>query len=152
MDPAVLFFRYPAEILTWVDSGSEECRFAKDACEGSLLTMQQAKAELDVELWNRVSTGIALLHKRTIDLDLCDRALAETTILRGAIERVEQTLFAVCAARCGKGGHLPPTYEVSQGKHASSDAIARVYVDAVRNRFYGEGLRQLSRFILAPVA
>jgi hypothetical protein len=87
-----------------------------------------------------------------VDLDLCDRALAETTILRGAIGRVEQTLLALCASRYRKGGHLPPEYEVSQGKHASSDVVARHYIDAVRNRFYSEGLRQVAPVLLAAAA
>jgi hypothetical protein len=152
LDPAVLFFRYPVEILRWAETDSRDCLFAKDAFEGSLLTSQQAKTELDVELWPRVSTGIALIQKSAVDLDLCDRALAETTILRGAIARVEQTLLAICASRYGEGGLLPPEYEVSQGKHASTGIVARYYVDAVRNRFYAEGLRQLAPVLLAPVA
>ncbi len=77
---------------------------------------------------------------------------AKTSILKGVMWRVEQTLFALCASRYGidgKGGLLPKTYEVSLGKHASPDCVARHYVGAVRDRFHGEGLKRLHKTLLA---
>ena len=68
--------------------------------------------------------------------------------MRGPIWRVEQTLFALCASRGGKGGLLPKNYEVSLRRRASPDAIARHYVGAVRDRFYGEGLKRLHEELL----
>ena len=96
-----------------------------------------------------MNSGLGLIHKAAIDLDLCDRALAQTTMLRGHIWRVEQTLFALCASNHGKGGLLPDRYEVSLGKHAREDVVSRHYVGAVRNRFYGEGLKRLAPVLLA---
>jgi hypothetical protein len=83
-----------------------------------------------------------------VDFDFCDQALATTSILRGQIWRVEQTLFALCASRHGKGGLLPETYEVSLKRRGSPDAIARHYVGAVRDRFYAEGLKRLREQLL----
>ena len=62
--------------------------------------------------------------------------------------RVEQTLFALCSFRHGKGGFLPKTYEVSLNKHSAENCVARHYVGAVRDRFYGEGLSRLREVLL----
>jgi hypothetical protein len=148
LDSDLLFFGYPREILDWTDKNNEESWFNEDAAEGSLVSAQEAKEELDVTLWPRVNSGLCLLHKPTIDFEFCDRALAETAILRGPISRVEQTLFALCASRKNHGGLLPTRYEVSLAKHSACDAVARHYVSAVRDRFYGEGLERLGQVLL----
>jgi hypothetical protein len=143
IDSDVLFFAPPREIREWADGTKKECWFNEDAIEGSLISAAEARGELGVKLWSRVNTGLCLLWKPAIDLDFCDRALAETSILRGHLWRVEQTLLALCASRHGQGGLLPKRYEVSLGRHAAADAISRHYVGAVRDRFYGEGLKRL---------
>ena len=143
-DSDLLFFNYPREILEWVKSGADECWFNEDVKEGALVTAAEARSELGIKIWSRVNTGLCLLTKSAIDLDLCDRALAQTSILRGHVWRIEQTLLMLCAARHGKGGLLPRTYEVSLGKFAREDAISRHYVGAVRDRFYAEGVKRLN--------
>jgi len=55
----------------------------------------------------------------------------------------------LCAARHGKGGLLPRTYEVSLGKNSAEDAISRHYVGAVRDRFYAEGVKRLSAVLFS---
>ncbi len=148
-DSDLLFFSHPREILEWAQSEADECWFNEDAQEGALLTAAEARAELGVKIWPRVNSGLCLLVKKAIDLDLCDRALAQTSIPGGHVWRIEQTLLMLCAARHGKGGLLPRTYEVSLGKHAAPDAVARHYVGSVRDQFYAEGLKRL-RPILLP--
>ncbi len=144
LDSDVLFFRRPQEIINWAKGPlAKDCWFNEDAHEASLITASEAREELNVKLWNRVNSGLGLLYRPAIDFDFCDRALAVTSILRGHIWRVEQTLFALCASRQGKGGLLPKTYEVSLKKHASKDVVARHYVGAVRDRFFAEGLKRL---------
>ena len=142
-DSDLLFFNHPREILDWVASGADECWFNEDVQEGSLITAGEAKLELGVKIWPRVNSGLCLLTKSAIDLDLCDRALAQTSIPRGHVWRIEQTLLMLCAARHGKGGLLPRKYEVSLGKNAAPDAVSRHYVGAVRDRFFAEGLARL---------
>jgi hypothetical protein len=149
LDSDLLFFSYPREILAWVRSGADECWFNEDTQEGALITAAEAKTELGVKIWPRVNSGLCLLVKKAIDLDLCDRALAQTSIPRGHVWRIEQTLLMLCAARHGAGGLLPRAYEVSLGKKAAPDAITRHYVGAVRDQFYAEGLKRL-RPILLP--
>jgi len=143
-DSDLLFFSYPREIVDWAAGTEDECWFNEDAQESSLITAAEARTELGVRIWPRVNTGLCLLTKSVIDLDLCDRALAQTSIPRGHPGRIEQTLLMLCAARHGKGGLLPHKYEVSLGKTAAPDAISRHYVGAVRDRFYAEGLARLS--------
>ena len=150
LDSDVLFFRRPQEIVDWAQAlPAKDCWFMEDAQESSLITAGEAREELDVKLWSRVDTGLGLVHRAAVDLDFCDRALALTSILRGHIWRVEQTLYALCASRNGRGGLLPKTYEVSLKRHAATDAIARHYGGASRDRFYGEGLKRLCGELLA---
>ena len=147
-DSDLLFFRRPNEILDWVASASEECWFNEDLQEGSLINAREAASELQVELWPRVNSGLCLLQKSALDLDLCDRALAETSILRGPVEKIEQTLLALCASRHGRGGLLPPAYEVSTSRGAKPEAISRHYTRALRDRFYGDGLKRIRAELL----
>jgi len=147
-DSDLLFFNYPAEILDWVTRGADECWFNEDVKEGSLLTAAEARSELGIKIWSRVNSGLCLLPKSAINLDLCDQALAQTSILSGHVWRIEQTLLMLCAAKHGKGGLLPHTYEVSLGKRSAEDAISRHYVGAVRDRFYAEGLKRLHAILL----
>jgi len=148
LDSDVLFFTHPREIMDWVQTGATDTWFNEDVAEGSLLSKKEAMDELGVKLWDRVNTGLCLVQKAAIDIDLCDRALAQTSIMRGHIWRVEQTLYTVCASMAGKGGLLPKKYEVSLGKEASPGVTARHYVGAVRDRFFGEGLARLKDVLL----
>lgn len=150
-DSDVLFFSYPREIMDWMATGRDECWFNQDAQEGALITAAEAKAELGVKIWPRVNSGLCLLTKAAMDLDLCDQALAQTSILSGHVWRIEQTLLMLCAARYGKGGLLPREYEVSLGKEAASAVVARHYVGAVRDRFFGEGLARLAPILFPKV-
>ena len=152
LDSDVLFFHHPQEILEWAAEKPETCWFNEDVQEGALITAAEARAELGVKLWPRVNSGLGLIYKPVVDLDFIDRVLAETSILRGHIWRVEQTLFALCASRHGQGGLLPKRYEVSLGKSATEDAICRHYVGAVRDRFFAEGLERLRHHVLAVEA
>jgi hypothetical protein len=150
LDSDVLFFSHPREIIDWANGrNTRECWFNEDAQESSIITAAEAREELDVRLWGRVNSGLGLLQRGVIDLDFCDRALALTSILRGRPEQIEQTLFALCASRQGKGGLLPKTYEVSLKRRATPDIIARHYTGPVRDRFYGEGLKRLAGELLA---
>ncbi len=147
-DSDLLFFNHPREILDWVSTQADECWFNEDVQEGSLITAAEARAELGIKIWPRVNSGLCLLPKAALDFDMCDRALAQTSILSGHVWRVEQTLLMLCAGRYKKGGLLPRTYEVSLGKFAAENAISRHYVGAVRDRFYAEGLKRLSSVLL----
>jgi hypothetical protein len=148
-DPSLLFFNHPREILQWVGETPDECWFHKDVRESSLLTAADARDELEIKIWGRVNSHLALIYKPAIDLDLCDRALAQTSLLRGNAGLVEQTLTMLCAARHGKGGLLPERYAVSETSIESEDAVSRYYLGLKRERCYAEGLK-LVRDLLLP--
>jgi len=142
-DSDLLFFGYPRELLDLARGDADEMWFAEDMQENALLTAAEARAELGIRIMPRVESGLCLLTKSIIDFDLCDQALAQTSILSGDHSRIEQTLLMLCAARHGKGGLLPRTYEVSHDKSAAPDVVARHYIGPVRHQFYTEGLNRL---------
>lgn len=147
-DSDVLFFEEPREIRAWTDAGLENCWFTEDAVESSLITVAEARDELGVKLWRRVDTGICLLWKAAIDLDFCDRALAQTSILKGTPDRIASTLLTLCASQLGAGGLLPKSYEVSMEGSVAADAVARHYIGAVRDRFCTEGVNRIREKVL----
>ncbi len=140
IDSDVLFFRRPNTLLNWVDSGKKECWFNEDVQEASLLSPDEAKEVFNIKLWPKVNSGLCCITTEAIDLDFCDHAMRKSKIANGRLWRIEQTLHALCVSRYNKGGILPHYYEVSLGKSASDDCIARHYVGAVRDRFFAEGL------------
>ena len=148
LDPGVLFFQEPREIRAWADVRAERCWFDEDAVESSIITVAEARDELGVKLWRRVAAGICLLWKPAVDLDFCDRTLAQTSILQGSPERIANTLLALCASQHGEGGLLPKSYEVSPDRHAAKDAIARHYSGAERDRFFSDGLDRIRESVL----
>lgn len=147
LDSDVLFFQRPDELLRWAENRPAESWFNEDAREGALIDPAEASEKLDCILWPRVNSGLVALHRPCIDLDFCEKALRETSLLKGHIWRVEQTLFALCASRAASGGLLPWTYEVSLDKNKKTDTVARHYVGAVRKHFYREGLPTVAKLL-----
>ncbi len=148
LDSDVLFFRKPDAILNWCGQSSKECWFNQDVKESLPISREEALEKLGIDVWPRVNSGLCLLDRSAIDLDLCERALRETSLLQGHVWLVEQSLFAICASAHGLGGLLPPEYEVSLDWKGRPDAVARHYVGAVRQRFYGEGIARVRRDLL----
>lgn len=143
LDSDVLFFKKPREILGWTAAENGECWFNEGSTEEALVSASEAREEFGIRLWQRVNTGICLLEKSAIDFDFCDRALAETSLLRGQVHRIEPTLFSLCASRHGRGGLLPKSYEVSLDRAAADTAISRHYAGAMRERFFADGLSRV---------
>jgi hypothetical protein len=143
LDSDVLFFRKPEAILRWCEGNTKECWFNEDVKESLPIAREEAREKLGIDVWPRVNSGLCLMERTAIDLDLCERALLETSLLKGHIWLVEQSLFAICASARGLGGLLPPEYEVSLGWKARPEAVARHYVGAVRQRFYGDGIARV---------
>ena len=151
LDSDVLFFRRPDRVLAWVDDGKEECYFNEDVGEASVVAADQALECFNIRLWPRVNSGLCLVYRQAIEPGFCEQCMARTGMLQGVLWRVEQTLFALCASRHGRGGVLPREYEVSLGRFARPGVVARHYVGAVRDRFYGEGMARLKHELLAAV-
>lgn len=147
LDPDVLFFARPHEILNWAaDSLDDSCWFNQDFQEPSPIPPPQAQRELSVKLWPKVNTGLSLLTRSAVnDLDAMEDWLGHPALQDPSNQwRVEQTLLALAASKAGRGGLLPLTYEVSPSKHRKGESIARHYVGCVRPRFHSEGVFSLS--------
>jgi hypothetical protein len=148
IDPDVLFFRPPGEILNWAeDSKMRGCWFNRDFQEPSPISPAQAVAELGVPLWPSVNTGLCLLERQTVrNLDAMEEWLGHPALQNPKMQwRVEQTLLALCASQDGVGGLLPDEYEVSPHKNRKPDGISRHYIGCVRDRFYSEGILKLHK-------
>jgi hypothetical protein len=148
LDSDLLFFQRPEEILSWVDSEDGSSWFNRDVKESSGLNAEEIFSRYHFRLWPRVNSGLCLLQTEAFDLPSMNRWLTETTLLQGNLWIVEQALFALASSRAGKGGLLPPQYEVSLGRWAASDCVMRHYVGAVRQRFFGEGMARLAPLLL----
>jgi hypothetical protein len=152
LDADLVFFARPTEMLDWVDGATAGCWFNQDVREASLVGAEEARQAFGIDLWPQVNSGLCLLDREALDITFCEQALQRTTILEGRVWRIEQTLFALCAARYGHGGLLPSTYEVSLGKWRRPDTVCRHYVGAVRERFFAEGVPELRRWLRAGSA
>ncbi len=149
-DSDVLFFRKPAEILAWVESEKSETWFNADFQDSCNITAAQAHEKWGIKLWPLVNAGLALVDLSMVDLAFCEACLREGTIrTQGWTWCIEQTLYALCASRAGRGGLLPPSYEVSFNPQAAPDIAARHYVGYVRTQFLSEGIERLYRSVLA---
>ena len=150
IDPDVLFFQPPQEILDWVDHPADgSCWFNQDFQEPSPISQEQALNDLGINLWPMVNSGLSLLTRQSVcDLKGMEFYLNHPSLQDPKIQwRVEQTLLALCASRDNKGGLLPLTYEVSPNKHRRPGCVARHYVGCVRGRFLSEGLIKLKNKI-----
>ena len=134
--------------MRWCAEGAGQCWFNRDVTEAMPITRAEVREKLGIDTWHCVNSGLCLIECATIDLDLCERALLETSLLNGHIWLVEQSLFAICASARGLGGLLPPEYEVSLAWKARPEAVARHYVGAVRQRFYGDGIARVKGDLL----
>jgi hypothetical protein len=149
-DPDVLFFNYPHTLVDWAERGGDATWFAEAEEEHSLVSAAEARDELGVNIWPHADTGIGLIHSSAFDLDFFDTVLAQTSILRGSLENASATLAMLGAARVGRGGLLPRTYEVSLARAAAPNAISRHYLGGARERFFDDGLKRVTPHLFAP--
>jgi hypothetical protein len=148
IDPDVLFFKCPQEIIDWADHPSDEsCWFNQDFQEPSPISQEQALNDLGINLWPMVNSGLSLLTRQSVcDLKGMEFYLNHPSLQDPKIQwRVEQTLLALCASKANKGGLLTTNYEVSPNKHMQSGCVARHYVGCVRERFLSEGVININK-------
>jgi hypothetical protein len=148
LDSDILFFRKPEAILRWCSDGAGQCWFSRNMRGGTLISRSEVREKLGIDMWHRVNIALCLIDRATIDFDLCERALRETSLMERDMWLVEQTLFALCASARGRGGILPDEYEASKAPKTSPNAVARHYAGVVRQRFYGDGIARLKKVLL----
>jgi len=140
LDSDVIFFRRPEEILRWVDSGSGECHFNEDTKEKYCIPRPQIEAALGMPLWGRFNSGLVLMPRDAVSLDLAERLLAAFETTAHHPQFFEQTLYCLMGSALGRGGPLPRTYNINWGYLRDRGSICRHYVgDFKHDLLYIEG-------------
>jgi hypothetical protein len=150
LDSDVIFFKRPGEILAWADSGREECWFNEDTKEKYCIPRLRIEEELNVKMWDRVNTGICLMPKSAISLELSERLIAAFETNAHHPQFFEQTLYALMASALNKGGMLPLTYNINWGYLRARGSICRHYVGSFKHDLlYIEGAPSLLALLAA---
>jgi hypothetical protein len=144
LDSDVIFFKRPGEILDWVDARKEECWFNEDTKEKYCIPRPQIEEALQMKVWERVNTGICLMPKSAISLELSERLITAFETNAHHPQFFEQTLYAVMASALNRGGMLPATYNINWGYLRAPGSICRHYVGAFKHDLlYIEGAPSL---------
>jgi hypothetical protein len=139
LDCDLLFFREPAEILTW-SAAPEHNLFLTDISDASAVPPAQINSLLGVNMLENLNSGLCALRPDFLDLELMERALTKTALIDAPRRwTVEQTLFAILAGQ-RSSKLLPSRYLVSSEKRAPKSTVMRHYIGKVRDSFYAEGL------------
>ncbi len=128
LDGDVLFYATPPEIITWVDTQAHECWFNWEEKEAYGAPRNQMEEALGFPLWGNVNSGLSLVYKNAISLEISERFLTICEAREWNQHVVEQALFAVSASAFNRGGSLPPKYEISKRIFHHPDAVCRHYV------------------------
>lgn len=133
LDSDVIFFRRPAEILDWVESGSGDYRYNEDTKEKYCIPRDYLEQGLGLTMWPRFNSGLVLVPKQAINLDLAETLLGKFETTAHHPQFFEQTLYALMGSAWGRGGALPPTYEINWGYFRRPGAACRHYVGAFKH-------------------
>lgn len=129
LDSDVIFFKRPQEILDWADSGSSACLYNEDTREKFCIPRNEIEKVLPVTLLPRFNSGLVLMQKSAMDLDLASQLLSAFEITAHAPQFFEQTLYALVASvNPGGGASLPRTYNISWDYWKDPGSICRHYV------------------------
>jgi hypothetical protein len=113
LDSDVLFFREPCQLRAHVEHGPDETwLFQRDPASTYNVTEDVAASALGIRIPERVNSGIAVVPRSLVDLDLCERLLEHPDVRRPS-GWIEQTLFALCAGARGRVEYLSPSYSIS---------------------------------------
>ena len=113
LDSDVLFFREPRELCAHVErAAADTWLFQRDPSSTYNVTEADAASAFGIRLPERVNSGIAVVPRALVDLDLCERLLEHPDVRRPT-GWIEQTLFALCAGARGEVEYLSPSYVIS---------------------------------------
>jgi hypothetical protein len=141
LDSDVLFFREPGELRRHVEQApSEAWLFQRDPVSTYNVTEDVAASALGIRIPERVNSGIAVVPRTLVDLDLCERLLEHPDVRRPS-GWIEQTLFALCAGARGQVAYLSPSYLISLERGLDySGFTARHYAGPSRPLLTEEGM------------
>ena len=141
LDSDVLFFREPRELCAHVLSAPPDTwLFQRDPQSTYNLTEADAQSAFGIRLPERVNSGIAVVPRALVDLDLCERLLEHPDVRRPS-GWIEQTLYALCAGARGRVEYLSPSYVISLERGLDYDGVtARHYAGPSRPLLTEEGM------------
>lgn len=141
LDSDVLFFRAPLELQAHAEGGpAGRWWFQRDPVSTYNVTEAEASAAFGIRMPEQVNTGIAVIPRTLVDLELCERVLEHPDVGRPT-GWIEQTLFALCAGTRGEVGYLPSSYIVSLERGLDYDRLtARHFAGPSRPLLTEEGM------------
>jgi len=141
LDSDVIFFRQPTEILNWVDEGHTNCLYNEDTKEKFCIPRVDIEREMPVTMLPRFNSGLVMMPKEAMNLDLADQLLSTFESNAHAPQFFEQTLYGLMGSTNPGGGQaLPRTYNISWGYLRAPGSICRHYVgDFKHDLLYIEG-------------
>jgi len=141
LDADVLFFAEPGELLQRMDAREPGCWFNKESPESYCLTRRALEDFLGRDLWRGVNSGVAVIEKKAMSLDLIEKFLAHFEQRWDCSGLAEQTAFALCASAYNQGAFLPKEYEISFKQWKSPGAVMRHYAAHTKfDMMYVEGV------------
>lgn len=146
LDPDIIFFRRPEEILRAAADPSSGQWFQRDIADAYSLTREEARAAVPLELPPCVNTGITVRNDDSLDLDLIESLLAIPVVAR-PIPHLEQALAAFCASARHEVRYLPETYylDLHRARVDTSSLVCRHYAGPSKRYLGREGLRSVIR-------
>ena len=143
LDSDILFFAAPAVLLARIaDSSAQLNSLNRDWRDGYTVSVEAAQPLLPFPFPPLINSGLGLIHRASIRLDLVEEFLALPGMLSHP-HQIEQTLIALCSAKFGFQ-MLPGEYDVHLGSRRPG-APSRHYCGPLRPLMYGEGIRDLVR-------
>jgi hypothetical protein len=140
LDSDLFFFARPAEILQWVDEAQDATYYNQDTKEVYALGRAPIEKVMGFSLWDRFNSGLVLIPRASVSLDLAEKLLSTFEASAPHPQFFEQTLHALQASAYGKGGPLPPTYEISWTLWRQPGSVCRHYVGPFKfDNLYIEG-------------
>ena len=133
IDSDIVFFRTPDFILKWMSERPETFWFMEDTKEKYSSGRAGIEEAMGFPLWERVNSGLDLMVRPSVDLALAEKFLERCAPMAREYCFLEQTFFAVTGSAWGKGGTLPPEYEISWTNFRKHGAVCRHYVGPFKN-------------------
>lgn len=149
-DSDLLFFARPDAFLAYLeDCAPRRNTFNRDVATAYAVDVDVIRGA-GVDVVEEVNSGFGVVHRESMQLDWMEEFLRIPGMPEGHFWRIEQTLFALCAARFGME-LLPDEYRVFL-KGDVGNRPYRHYVGAVRDRMYAEGMRKLKGTLVQGAA
>ena len=128
LDSDIVFYRAPRFLQDWAERGADTLHFMRDTRETYASPRADLEAAMGFPFWESVNSGICLMFKPAVSLDLAEQFLTRCAAGARHYKFLEQTLFALTGSAWNRGGCLPPEYEISWGNFRSRSAVCRHYV------------------------